>query len=301
MVQVTELGYVILGVSDLARWKTFASEILGLEVMPGDRPDRCFLRMDYWHHRVILQQSPADDLLLHGLRVAGSDEFHELAARLKAAGVPVQIGSLQQAMERHVLEVMMLKDVNGYEMEIFHGPHILADIPFHPGRRMHGRFQTGDGGLGHMMLTNSLPLSEIYAFYRLLGMRGGIEYRVVVPHLPHPAELMFLHCNTRDHSLAFGTPGKKRINHLMFQVEHMDDVGLAYERVKQAGYKVGIEPGRHANDQMYSFYCMNPSGWLSEIGWGGRNSVHQTEYYERDTFGHENVEGVVGEGMEPLG
>ena len=35
---------------------------------------------------------------------------------------------------------------------------------------------------------------------------------------------------------------------------------------------------------MYSFYFMNPSGFMSEIGWGARSSTHQSEYYQRDIF-----------------
>jgi 2,3-dihydroxyethylbenzene 1,2-dioxygenase len=234
------------------------------------------------------------------LRVAGQDEFREIAKRLEVAGVRVRIGSFEEAYERHVLEVMMLQDPSGYEIEIFHGPQVLADKPFHPGRRMHGRFKTGTGGLGHAMIRESVGYEKTYAFYKLLGMRGGVEYRIPVPGLNRPADLVFLHCNDRDHTLAFSGPGKKRINHLMFEVENFDDVGLAYEAVKKAGIPIGIEPGRHANDQMYSFYFMNPSGFMSEIGWGARSSTHQSEYYQRDTFGHQSVPSVVHPNMEPV-
>jgi 2,3-dihydroxybiphenyl 1,2-dioxygenase len=298
MVQVTELGYLTLGVKRLARWKEFASDILGLEVVEGELPGRAFLRMDYWHHRILLEENDADDLLLLGFRVAGQDEFGEMAKRLETAGVAVRMGSFEEATERHVLEVMMLEDPNGHPIEIFHGPHVQANRPFHPGRRMHGAFKTGAGGLGHVMIGNNAGYDKTYDFYRLLGMRGGVEYRIPVPHLPRPVDLAFYHCNDRDHTLAFTAPGAKRINHLMFEVEHFDDVGLAYETVKQAGIPVGIEPGRHANDQMYSFYFINPSGFMSEIGWGARSSTHQSEFYQRDTFGHAPVQGVVNPGMQ---
>ena len=301
MVQVTELGYLTLGVKDLAKWKTFAAQVLGVEVVEGKDPGRCYLRMDYWHHRIVLEENGVDDLMTLGLRVAGQDEFREIAKRLEAVGVKLRIGSFEEAYERHVLEVMMLQDPGGYSLEIFHGPHVQADRPYLSGRRMHGRFKTGTGGLGHAMIRCPAGLEETYAFYKLLGMRGGIEYRVPVPGLPRPADLMFLHCNDRDHTLAFAGPGKKRINHLMFEVEEFDDVGLAYEAVKKAGCKVGIQPGRHANDQMYSFYFLNPSGFMSEIGWGARPSTHQSEYYQRDTFGHESVPEVVLPNMEPVG
>jgi 2,3-dihydroxyethylbenzene 1,2-dioxygenase len=298
MTQVTELGYLKLGVKRLARWREFAGDILGLEVVDGDLPGRAFLRMDYWHHRIVLEENDMDDLMLLGFRVAGQDEFGEMAKRLRDAGIAVRVGSFEEAAERHVLEVMMLEDPSGTPIEIFHGPHVQADLPFRPGRRMHGPFKTGSGGLGHVMIGNPAGYDEAYAFYRLLGMRGGVEYRIPVPDLPRPFDLTFMHCNDRDHTLALTAPGAKRINHLMFEVESFDDVGLAYETVKLAGIPVGIEPGRHANDQMYSFYFINPSGFMSEIGWGARKSSHQSEYYQRDTFGHETVAGVVSPGME---
>jgi 2,3-dihydroxyethylbenzene 1,2-dioxygenase len=95
-----------------------------------------------------------------------------------------------------------------------------------------------------------------------------------------------MHCNERDHTIAFGLPTEKRINHIMLEVEHFDDVGLAHEIVTQAKVPIAITPGRHANDQMYSFYFMNPSGFMCEIGWGAREATHQSEYYARDSYGH---------------
>jgi 2,3-dihydroxyethylbenzene 1,2-dioxygenase len=49
---------------------------------------------------------------------------------------------------------------------------------------------------------------------------------------------------------------------------------------------------------MYSFYFTSPSGWMVEIGWGARVATHQSEYYQRDTYGHEPVRGVTKGIME---
>ena len=299
MTSVTELGYLTLGVSDLAAWKGFAGRVLGLEVVDGDTPDRCYLRMDYWHHRITLIEDGADDLQVAGLRVAGQDEFREMAARLGDAGVDVAILSEAEADSRRVLEVMALKDPNGHALEIFHGPLVQFDKPFHPGRRMHAGFKTGAGGLGHVMQSTRASLEANYAFYRLLGMRGGIEYKLAVPGAPGPIPLMFMHCNDRQHTFAFSGPGEKRVNHIMFEVQRMDDVGLTHDMVRQAGVPIIIEPGSHANDQMFSFYFKNPSGFLSEIGWGGRSAVDQSEYYQRDAFGHAPVPGSMKGFMVP--
>lgn len=299
MASVTELGYLTLGVSDLAAWKGFAANVLGLEVVDGQTPDRAYLRMDYWHHRITLIEDGSDDLKVTGLRVAGQDEFAEMATQLRDAGIAVAIGSEVDAEARCVLEVMFVTDPNGYAVEIFHGPLVQFDKPFHPGRRRHGAFKTGAGGLGHVMQSTRASLEETYAFYRRLGMRGGIQYKLDVPGAPGPVPLMFMACNDRQHSLAFAGPGEKRVNHIMMEVERIDDVGLTHDLVKQAGLPTVIEPGSHANDQMFSFYFNNPSAFLSEIGWGGRSAVHQSEYYRKDAFGHAPVPGTMKGFMVP--
>ena len=289
MTAITELGHITLGVSNLAAWEGFAAAILGLEVMPGETADVRYLRMDYWHHRIKLVEDGSDDLQTIGLRLAGTLELRAMVERLEAAGVAVRRGSQAEAEARQVLEVAFVTDPNGYAIELFQGPLVQYDLPFHPGRRMHGRIRTGSGGMGHMLLNRRADFEAIHAFYTLLGMRGGIEYRMPLPMLPEPVELMFLHCNDRQHSLAFGPPGEKAINHFMMEMERFDDVGLAYDMVAQAGIPVIIEPGSHANDQMHSFYFKNPSGFMNEIGWGGRKPTGQSEYYQKDAYGHAPV------------
>jgi 2,3-dihydroxyethylbenzene 1,2-dioxygenase len=283
------MGRITIGVSDLEAWSEFASRILGLEVVDAGDPAVRYLRMDYWHHRIKLVKDGSDDLLCASFRLAGVLEFRAMERRLVDTGIPVRIGSRAEAEARQVLEVMFLEDPNGYPLEIFHAPLVQYNLPFHPGRRMHGGFQTATGGFGHLMLNRRTDFEALHAFYTLLGLRGGIEYVMPVPVLPEPVELMFLHCNTRQHSLAFGTPADKRINHMMFEVERIEDVGLAYDLVRQAGVPVIIEPGSHANDQMFSFYMKNPSGFMNEIGWGGRQPTGQSEYYQGDAFGHAPV------------
>lgn len=297
MTDVTELGYITLGVSDLATWERYAAQILALEVVPSEDASSRYLRMDYWHHRIKLVEDGSDDLIAIGLRVAGVLEFRAMAKRLEDAGVSVRIGSRDDAEARHVLDVMFFDDPNGYPVELFHGPLVQYDRPFHPGRRMHGTFRTNDGGLGHMMLNRTAEFEEIHAFYTLLGLRGGIEYKLPIPGAPAPVELMFLHCNGRQHTLAFGSPSNKRINHIMLEVSKMQDVGLVHDLVAHAKIPVIIEPGSHANDQAFSFYFKNPSGFMIEVGWGGREPTGQSEYYQGDSFGHapvmENMKGFM--------
>jgi 2,3-dihydroxybiphenyl 1,2-dioxygenase len=297
MVQVTELGYMGLGVKDLDAWKDFAANIVGLEVSDEGERDRCYLRMDYWHHRLVLHRDPSDDLLFLGFRVAGAQEFHEMQSQLESAGIKYRVGSKEDALERRVLEVMKLEDPDGNPIEIFHGPEIQQAVPFHPGRRMHGRFKTSTGGLGHCIIRERDPEAAC-RFYRTLGMRGGIEYRIRMGG--SVLDLMFMHCNERDHTVAFGVGDpRRRLNHVMLECESLDDVGMTYDLVRNQKIPVAITPGKHSNDHMYSFYFRNPSGWMFEYGWGGRPATFQSEYYVGDMYGHQPEAGGFGPPPEP--
>ena len=229
------------------------------------------------------------DLIGIGLRVAGAQEFRDLKQTLKEHGVRFEEGSTELARDRKVLELITLEDPAGNPLEIFHGPRIDTHLPFYPGRRMFGRFLTAEGGLGHMIIKHD-NLDEMWEFYTLLGMRGGIEYQIPLPN-GQAFEAMFMDCGERDHALAFGLPAHGRINHIMFEVDNFDDVMFTYAKVKDK-YPITITPGKHANDQMFSFYCKSPSGFDVEIGYGGEGAKYQSQYHVSDTYGHEFVGGA---------
>ena len=149
---------------------------------------------------------------------------------------------------------------------------------------MHGRFLTGTGGVGHCIIRQRDSAAGT-RFYRALGMRGGIEYKLDLGQGVH--ELTFMHCSSRDHSVAWGIGSPtRRLNHIMLEVDTLDDVGLTHDLVRKANIPVHIQLGKHSNDHMYSFYFTSPSGFMLEYGWGARDATHQSEYYEGDIFGH---------------
>lgn len=295
MTQITELGYLGLGVSDMEAWKQFASDKIGLEWVAGDNAEIAYLKIDFWHHRIALRKSETDDVQYCGMRVAGIEEFNALYSRLCEAGIEVALASKEHAAERHVLALMQMKDPNGVPIEVFHGPHVETDKPFYPGRRMYGKFRTGRGGLGHILLHRTASVEENYQFYQLLGMRGGVEYKVPVASQEEPLEFLFMHCvgGGRQHTLSFGTGGDKHLNHLMLELEEFNDLGQSHQIIRNSNHPIQIDLGKHANDDMYSFYTATPSDWLLELGWGGGDPSPQSEYYQCDTFGHETMDGII--------
>ncbi len=176
-------------------------------------------------------RTASDDLAYLGFRVAGADEFAQMQRQLSEAGIKFRVGSEDEADERRVLEVLKLSDPDGNPVEIFHGPLMQFSKPFHPGRAMHGRFKTGTGGLGHCIVREG-NVDAAQRFYAHLGMRGGVEYKFRAGK--RTVGLVFMHCNDRDHTVAFGIPGgDRRLNHIMIEVDNLDDVGMTYDLVRK--------------------------------------------------------------------
>ena len=86
-----------------------------------------------------------------------------------------------------------------------------------------------------------------------------------------PLWMRFLGCNPRHHSLALAPfPAEAGIVHLMVETASLDDVGRAMDRCARRGAPVSASLGRHANDEMVSFYVRTPGGFDIEYGTGGR-------------------------------
>lgn len=286
---VTELGYVRFGVSNLDEWRTYLTRLLGVELRDDIDDGKIWARLDNWHHRLTFEENPVDDVIAMGLRVAGPEEFRSMQARLRGAGIAFEVGSEALAMERRVLEVMSLEDPGGNPLEIFHGPQFSPALPFYPARRRFGGFVTGAGGVGHLLIRHR-GVEASYEFYKLLGMRSDCHFRVPIPGAPEPMRGMFMHCDApgaRDHTIAFGLPSEKSCNHLMIECASIDDMIQTYQLIKQAGYAMMIDLGRHANDQALSFYAASPSGFAVEVSWGCGPASDQTYILNEDYYGHE--------------
>jgi len=108
------------------------------------------------------------------------------------------------------------------------------------------------------------------------------------------ARVRFLGVNRRHHSLAIcpappnAAPG---LVHLMAEVDTLDAVGRALDRVTKLGFSISSTLGRHTNDKMVSFYVRAPGGWDIEYGTEGMlvdESTYTTEEITADSYwGHD--------------
>lgn len=296
MASVSQLGYLGIGTSDAKAWQDLATTILGLQVVPGDDKSASYLRMDEYHHRLELRSNGSEDLEFVGWEVPDPVTLQRIAKQLEAGGVKVTSGTCDEADERRVIELFKCVDPDGIPTEIFWGRPINPQ-PFLPARPMSG-FKTGDMGLGHI-LVYARSLNETVRFYRdFLGFRVSDFTEVQTPG--GKVRLAFLHCNPRHHSIAFmeAPDAPKRINHVMFECNSLDDVGSGRDLCMGRGVPIVIDLGRHMNDHMISFYMASPSGFALEYGWAGRiidDTAWQIEHYTTvdSLWGHPQLRDLV--------
>ncbi len=256
------LGYLGFTVTDMDAWRSFAGDVIGMMPVEGDSPDVARFRMDDRAFRLSVHRGEADGLAYAGFDAGSADGLADLVERLQAAGFATK--ALDGPLEaRRASEVVCLEDPAGNAIELFHTPvldHLAVVSPAGT-----SGFVTGAGGMGHLVMLAS-PFDETVHFYKeLLGFRTSDIMRM------GPAQVEFLHCNQRHHSLALGdAAGMNMLIHFMVEMATVDDVGYALDRCRDRGLEITMGLGRHANDYMTSFYVRTPSGFEVEIGSGGR-------------------------------
>jgi 2,3-dihydroxybiphenyl 1,2-dioxygenase len=259
--QLMQLGYIGIAATEVAAWREFASDFLGMQVIEKDG-ERLALRMDARRQRFSVEKATRDGLAYIGLEVPDARALATAAERLKAAGHEVHAATAGELQLREVGGMSWLLDPDGRRVELFFGA-LDSDEPFVPGRPI-GGFRTGDLGLGHIVLETN-QFQEVVHFYQV-----SLGFRLSDYMDEGPIKANFMHMNPRHHSLAIIQADAPRLHHVMVEYIHLDDVGRLYDRALEAEGRVVVTLGRHSNDHMLSFYSRSPSGFLIETGWAGR-------------------------------
>ena len=274
MTDLKSLGYVTISTNDIDRWRQFAFGVLGFaEGSPPKEksPDSSalYLRMDERPARLIVLPGETDRVLTIGWEVRDHAALQRVKAALDGAGVAFKQLSVDEAEARRVEEVIAFEDPAGNTLEVFHGAvldHSPVITPFG------ARFVTGDQGMGHVVVPTTDP-GGLFDFYtEVLGFRSRGAFRVPLPKEFGPVRVRFLGINERHHSLAIVPAAHQRdprLVHIMVEVDSLDAVGQALDRVNAEGFQLSSTLGRHTNDKMVSFYVRAPGDWDIEFGTDG--------------------------------
>lgn len=259
---ILSLGYLRLRTPNLNDWRPFAADVLGFMPVSGPDDDTQLYRWDKYPYRLVLSRGDEPAVEAIGYEVGDDRDLVSVVDTLRAAGVEVTVGSAADAAERRVSGVASFTDPTGAPIEVFYGPifdHVPVVTPHV------SSFVTGEMGFGHVVL-NAPDMTEATNFYRdVLGFHARNTWHI------GDMGMVFLGCNRRHHTLAFGEglPIPGLLIHFMVEAATIDDVGYAQDRCLDNGVPITMSMGRHTNDHMISFYCQTPDGFMIEFGWGG--------------------------------
>lgn len=271
------LGYIGIETTDMAKWKTFGTDILGMMIAPN-MPDNgdLYLKMDEYPYRFRIFNGEQDRFAHAGWEVPGVKAFKQACQELEAAGISFERGTAEEADQRQVRELIRFTAPGGMECEIYYNLKLdYAPLISPVGLKKFVTGYNGDMGLGHLAVaTPELEASHQF-FTEVMGF-GQTDYM----HFNFSGQeddpgqgLHFMHCNNpRHHSLALfddQNPHPGNLVHLMVEVESLDDVGRFMDRIQKHDIRVITGLGRHTNDQMVSIYVESPAGFALEFGYDG--------------------------------
>jgi 2,3-dihydroxybiphenyl 1,2-dioxygenase len=261
------LGYVVVTTQHFADWRRFGADAIGLHVDELTR-DVMRFRMDEHECRFVLERGPAEDVTAAGWLVDDDQAFDVILARVADAGLPVTEGTEQECALRGVERLWRFPGPNGMATEVF----TRARTTPAPLRMLQSGFVTGRSGMGHLAITSKRP-EEVRGYFGTVfdaRLSDWISENIAGLRL----RIRFLRVNERHHTIAVAglrglpvNPIRTSIQHLNTQVETLDDLLAAYQRVLDHGFRMQWSVGQHTNDRELSFYCVTPSGFEWELGW----------------------------------
>jgi len=253
-IRYKRLGYVVLNVTDVARSQRFYEETVGLAKVGASANGDVYLRCSDRHHDLVLARSDRPGVRRIGWQMESADALAALRESFAAAGIACTDVPVDEARELHTDGGFRAVEPSTGAQHEFYCRMDFADSPFEP---THTRIAC----LGHIVLgTPQLAASEDF-YYNIMNFRQSDRIDDAVVHLrcfPNP-----LH-----HTFGLGATKTPTMNHLTFNVSHIDDIGRAGPRMEAAGVPVVYGPGRHPQSGSVFFYFLDPDGLTIEYSLG---------------------------------
>lgn len=261
------LGYIVIESEKFSDWRRFGREAIGMH-LDDTLSDTIRFRLDENECRFLVQRGPAEDVIALGWEVDDHETFETVVSRITAHGVPITDCSSEEAALRGVERLVRFPGPNGLDQEVFTRARKTPE-PLDIGV---SSFVTGEFGLGHVAVTSKKP-HEMRGYYNTVfdaRLSDYIDETISGARL----KIRFLRVNRRHHSVAIASvnqlplnPIRTRVQHINIQVDGLDDMTDAYQRVKALDFDIALGIGQHTNDRELSFYALSPSGFEWEVGW----------------------------------
>ncbi|HUB38317.1 MAG TPA: VOC family protein [Streptosporangiaceae bacterium] len=267
MIELTDIAYVRSGVADLDKAVTFATEIVGLELVapvpdvtgaaagPGadGRPRTAQLRADGRHHCLALVEG-GSGVIASGFAVADEDALAAAESQLEAAGFSLARGGADEARDRRVRSFVGFSDPFGNRIELV-ANQVTVTRPVHFSR------PAGITEFGHLCL-DATDVREAYRFW-------NTHFNARVSDWVGDAACL-MRIDPVHHKLAVFRGDGPGLCHMNFQVATIDDVFRNWHFLVDHGVEIEMGPGRHPQSTAIFLYFLGPEGFTYEYSFGVR-------------------------------
>ncbi len=252
MINLHDVRYCRVGVSNLDEATRFATDILGLDVAYRE-PDAVYFKSDDRDHTMVYFRGDPKDHTV-AFEAGNADDLERAAVELGRAGIDARLGTPDECEQRHVGAMLAFKDPSGGKIELVVRPH-------HSGVRYHGRRDAGITGFSHVGLCTSNPKRDEQFW-------TGVCSAKVSDWIGDAA---LLRIDEIHHKIALFPTTHGGIQHINHQVESQDDIMRSWYLLKDKGVRIVFGPGRHPTSGARFLYFEGPDGLVYEYSTGVRS------------------------------
>lgn len=253
MITLTDIAYVRSGVEHLVSAVRFASEVVGLEVLPSDEPGVVHLRADT-RGRCLTFVEGGSGVIASAFTVADADALADAESELETSGLRVERGDPAGARSRGVADYLGFDDPFGNRVE-------LVTRQLSSARPVRLSRPSGITQFGHLCL-DAPDVREAYRFWstvfnaRVSDWVGDAACLMRIDHV--------------HHKFAIFRGDGPALCHINFQVESLDDVMRNWHFLIDQGVEIILGPGRHPTSGAVFLYFRGPENLTYEYATGAR-------------------------------
>lgn len=268
---VLRLGYVHLGVTDMAAAQEHYTNVLGMAAS-AEGDGRLYLKgWDEWDHHSLVIESGGSGLTAMGWKVRDNDALARIEKAAQAFGATTEriaVGERTAVGDGfrcttpsgHVAEFYAEIEVVGTEM---------GSVNPDPWPR-HGVRGVGVPRLAHLALAGD----DVAGMERFMVEVCGFHLTERVVTDPEDGEpvLSFMSCGEQAHDIAINKGPDGRLHHIAYQAESWNDVLRAADVLSMNDVPIDVGPTRHGITRGETVYFFDPTGNRNEVFAGGYRS-----------------------------
>ena len=262
MISLKDIRYVRLGTADLDQAVSYATRILGLELVRRDSSG-AYLRADDRDHTLVYTPGdPGQQVVAFELATIG--EIDSAATELDNAGHAVRAGTAVECEQRAVAAFIAFRDPSGNAIE-------LVARPAHSGRRYFPSRDAGITSFSHVGLCSLAPRTD-EAFWTTQCNARVSDWIGEAP---------LLRIDPVHHRIALFPAKRTGVQNINHQVESIDDIMRSYYFLREQNVRILFGPGRHPTSGAMFVYFEGPDGMIYEYSSGVRLITDESTYAPR--------------------